>query len=111
MGGKWRNVSIYTSVLSTELKASIFCSGTSGLLLNEMFLSVFRGWILEVSVAAEGELVNVFRMSRLDFLVSICLFPAADESGHQCQSSHDDKNHNGDHPLNTENHYFIISPL
>lgn len=73
---------IYMSVLSTKLKVIIFCSGTSGLLLNEMFLSVFRGWVLKVSVAAEWELVNVFRMSRFDFLVSICLFPAADESGH-----------------------------
>lgn len=83
---------------STELDLIIFCPGTSGLLLNEMFLSVFRGCVLEVSVAAEGELMVIFRMSRFDFLVSIRLLPAADESAHYCQSSHDDKNHNSNHP-------------
>lgn len=107
----WINVSISTEMTfkkyflnnggepteSTELDP-IICSGTSGLLLNEMFLSVFRWCVLEVSMAAEGELVVIFRMSCFDFLVSICLLPAADESAHYCQSSHDDKNHDGNHP-------------
>lgn len=83
---------------STKLNLIIFCPCTSGLLLNEMFLSVFGEWVLEVSMAAEGELVNVIRMRRFDFLVSISLFLAADESGHQCQGSHNDKNRNGNHP-------------
>lgn len=83
---------------SAELNLTIFCPGTSGLLLIEMFLSVFRGCVLEVSMTAEGELMDIFRMSRFDFLASICLFPPADESAYYCQSSHDDKNHNGNHP-------------
>lgn len=67
---------------STELNHIIFCPGTSCLLLNEMFLLIFQGGVLEVSMAAEGELVDIIRMCCFDFLISVCLFPAADESGH-----------------------------
>lgn len=63
-----------------------------------MFLLAFRGCVLEVGLAAEGELVDVFGMSRFDFLVSVGLLSAADESAHYYQSSHHDENHNGNHP-------------
>lgn len=67
---------------SAELNLIIFFTGTSGLLLNEMFFSVFQGCALEVSMAAEGEFIDIFRMSHFDFLVPIRLLPATDESGH-----------------------------
>lgn len=80
------------------LNLILFCPWTLGPLLNKIFLSVFRGCVLEVSLATEGDLMDVFRMSRFDVLVSVCLLPAADESARDCQSSHKDKNHNGNHP-------------
>lgn len=45
---------------SSELNLIIFFPGTSGLLLNEMFFSVFRGCVLEISMAAKREFIDIF---------------------------------------------------
>lgn len=73
-------------------------SRRSVLLLNEILLLVLTGSALTVHLAAEGELVAIFGLSRFHFLGSIRLFPAADESGHYRQCRHGYEDHNGDQP-------------
>lgn len=60
-------------------------SGYLAVLLNKILLLVFTGSARRIRLAAEGELVAVFRLSCFHFLVPICFFPAAYESGHHCQ--------------------------
>lgn len=60
-------------------------SGYLAVLLNKILLLVFTGSARRIRLAAEGELVAVFRLSCFYFLVPICFFPAAYESGHHCQ--------------------------
>lgn len=73
-------------------------SGYLAVLLNKILLLVFTGSARRIRLAAEGELVAVFRLSCFHFLVPICFFPAAYESGHHCQCGQGDKNHNSNHP-------------
>lgn len=74
-----------TELLVNPPSLSRRVSGRSQFLLNEILLLVFNGSTLRVHLAAERELMDILGPGRFDFLVSIRLFPAADESGHNGQ--------------------------
>ena len=109
LSGAWVHCKVPMGVgtlLSTPsaLKHQQYIS-SSGLLLDEILLWVFRGEILRVGLVVERKIWTVLLFDSLPFLVSMCVLPPVEKPGKYSQAGQNHKDDNSYDSCNTKVRY------